>query len=164
MCARPMPSRWCSATAILQYTGDIVRPLAHFGSLLRPRRGFSLRAVTVGFLLTVALVGTVPAIARSAPDEMPEISAAQLPAEGVEVLADIRKGGPFRYERDGVVFGNYEHLLPAQPRGYYHEYTVTTPNAKNRGARRIICGGPKRTPVACFYTADHYRSFKRIRE
>ena len=35
---------------------------------------------------------------------------------------------------------------------------------KNRGARRIICGGPAKAPEACFYTSDHYRSFKRIRE
>ena len=62
-----------------------------------------------------------------------------------------------------VVFGNREHLLPSRSRGYYHEYTVPTPGAHNRGARRIICGGPKLSPEACFYTDDHYRSFRRIR-
>jgi ribonuclease T1 len=62
------------------------------------------------------------------------------------------------------VFGNYEGLLPKQPRGYYHGYTVETPGAHNRGARRIVCGGAKREPVACFYTDDHYVSFRRIRE
>ena len=103
-------------------------------------------------------------MARATADALPEIAAADLPREGREVLALIREGGPFRYERDGVVFGNHEHLLPEQKRGYYHEYTVATPGATNRGARRIICGGPKKSPEACFYTADHYRSFKRIRE
>ena len=81
-----------------------------------------------------------------------------------DVHALIRKGGPFRYDRDGVVFGNREQLLPAKPRGYYHEYTVRTPGVKNRGARRIVCGGPKTAPDACYYTDDHYRSFRRIRE
>jgi len=94
----------------------------------------------------------------------PEISVRALPVEARDVLALIRTGGPFRYERDGVVFGNREGLLPPQPRGYYHEYTVPTPGAKNRGARRIICGGPRKSPAVCYYTADHYRSFARIRE
>ena len=93
-----------------------------------------------------------------------EIDASELPGEARQVLAQIRVGGPFRYERDGVVFGNRERQLPAHPRGYYHEYTVPTPGAKNRGARRIVCGGPKAAPDACYYTADHYRTFARIRE
>ena len=93
-----------------------------------------------------------------------EISAGALPKEAQHLLVTIRTGGPFRYERDGVVFGNRERLLPSKPRGYYHEYTVPTPGAHNRGARRIVCGGPKAEPVACWYTADHYDSFARIRE
>ena len=66
--------------------------------------------------------------------------------------------------RDGVVFGNRERLLPAKPRGYYHEYTVPMANMKSRGTRRMICGGPQTAPDACYYSDDHYRSFKRIRE
>ena len=97
-------------------------------------------------------------------EALPEIAVADLSNEGREVLASIRAGGPFRYDRDGVVFGNREHLLPGKKRGYYHEYTVRTPGAKNRGARRIICGGPQTTPDDCFYTDDHYQSFRRIRE
>ena len=50
-----------------------------------------------------------------------------------------------------------------KPRGYYHEYTVRTPGVKSRGARRIVCGGTARTPDACYYTDDHYQSFRRIR-
>jgi len=93
-----------------------------------------------------------------------EIAIAKLPAEARDMLRLIRAGGPFAYERDGVTFGNREHLLPAQRRGYYHEYTVATPGARNRGARRIICGGARQTPDVCYYTDDHYASFRRIRE
>ena len=77
----------------------------------------------------------------------------------------MRRGGPFRYDRDGIVFGNREGLLPLQTRGYYREYTVPTPGAKTRGARRLVCGGavPAR-PDACYYSDDHYQSFRRIRE
>jgi ribonuclease T1 len=122
-----------------------------------------LRNAVAGLLLAAALSCAPAALARTT-QELPDIAVADLPREGREVLALIRKGGPFAYERDGVVFGNREHLLPDKPKGYYHEYTVRTPGAATRGARRIICGGPPTTPVACFYTSDHYRSFKRIRE
>jgi ribonuclease T1 len=93
-----------------------------------------------------------------------EISVRALPQEAREVLALIKTGGPFKYERDGVVFGNREGNLPSQPRGHYHEYTVPTPGAHNRGARRIVCGGARTAPSACYYTSDHYRTFARIRE
>lgn len=126
--------------------------------------GAHFRNASVGCLLAVAFFCAQSALARATPDALPEIAAADLPKEGREVLAQIRRGGPFLYDRDGVVFGNREHLLPAKSRGYYHEYTVPTPGVKSRGARRIICGGPARSPDACFYTSDHYSSFKRIRE
>jgi ribonuclease T1 len=90
------------------------------------------------------------------------ISIAQLPPAAARVLAAIREGGPFKYPKDGVVFGNRERLLPRQPRGYYREYTVPTPWARDRGARRIVCGGAPRTTDECYYTDDHYSSFKRI--
>ncbi len=91
-----------------------------------------------------------------------EIAAAQLPAEGRATLALIKKGGPYPYPQDGTRFGNRERLLPQQPRDYYREYTVKTPGTRNRGARRIIAGGSP--PGEFLYTADHYRSFKRIKE
>lgn len=81
-----------------------------------------------------------------------------LPPEAHETLALIARGGPFPHRQDGEVFGNYEHLLPDEPRGYYHEYTVATPGARDRGARRIITGG--NPPVVYYYTDDHYRSFR----
>jgi guanyl-specific ribonuclease Sa len=83
-----------------------------------------------------------------------------LPAEAADALARIAAGGPFEHAQDGTVFGNYEGLLPRQPRGYYHEYTVETPGARTRGARRIITGGTP--PQVYYYTDDHYRSFRRI--
>lgn len=93
------------------------------------------------------------------------IAPADLPPEGRATLALIRQGGPFPHQRDGIVFNNFERRLPGQPRGYYREYTVPTPGAGNRGARRIVCGGWRKTqPDACHYTADHYRSFRRIVE
>ena len=111
-----------------------------------------------------ALVPLAPALARDVPADRREIAVAALPHEARDVLALVRAGGPFRFERDDVVFGNRERMLPARKRGFYHEYTVATPGAHNRAARRIVCGGPSRSPEVCYYTDDHYASFRRIRE
>ena len=83
-----------------------------------------------------------------------------LPDEAAATLAAIARGGPFEHRQDGVTFGNYEGLLPKQPRGYYREYTVETPGARTRGTRRIITGG--NPPAIYYYTDDHYRSFRRF--
>ncbi|HCJ51766.1 MAG: hypothetical protein COS43_05895 [Gallionellales bacterium CG03_land_8_20_14_0_80_55_15] len=91
---------------------------------------------------------------------LPVIALNELPPEARDTLRAIKQGGPFAFDRDGVVFGNRERVLPNHPRGYYHEYTVTTPGVRTRGARRIITGAP----VEYYYTADHYQSFKSIRE
>jgi len=113
-----------------------------------------------------------------------EIRVAELPQEARETLQLIRRGGPYPHDRDGVTFGNYEKLLPAAPRGHYREYTVMTPGVRHRGARRIVVGcerqraaSPSPPPSSgllrlahCrdggefYYTADHYRSFRRIVE
>jgi len=91
------------------------------------------------------------------------VALAELPVEARQTEQLIRAGGPFPYARDGTVFGNRERLLPRERRGYYREYTVRTPGSRDRGARRIVCGGDKpATPDACYYTADHYASFRRI--
>jgi ribonuclease T1 len=92
------------------------------------------------------------------------IARAQLPRDAVGTLNLIAAGGPYPYAKDGAVFGNFERLLPQHARGYYHEYTVPTPYARNRGAHRIVCGGPPRRTDNCFYSNDHYNSFKRIVE
>jgi ribonuclease T1 len=89
-----------------------------------------------------------------------EIAFATLPREAQQTLQAIKRGGPFAFERDGVVFGNYERRLPQRNRGYYREYTVPTPGVKSRGARRIVSG----TDAEYYYSDDHYRTFKRIRE
>ena len=88
------------------------------------------------------------------------IAPSDLPPEAQRTLELIHRGGPFPYRRDGVVFGNYEKRLPMRPRAYYHEYTVPTPGAKGRGARRIITGEANER----YYTDSHYRTFRRIRE
>ena len=91
------------------------------------------------------------------------VAVAQLPPQGRSMLTLIYQGGPFRHDKDGVVFGNRERLLPASVRTYYREYTVRTPGERSRGARRIVCGGLQPSaPEACFYTDDHYASFRKI--
>ncbi|MDD2810451.1 ribonuclease [Rhodoferax sp.] len=90
------------------------------------------------------------------------ISLRELPAQGVQTYTLIFQGGPFASEKDGVVFGNRERILPMSKRGYYREYTVPTPGLKHRGTRRIVCGGRPTTPDICYYTADHYASFRKI--
>jgi ribonuclease T1 len=97
------------------------------------------------------------------------VALAELPAEANQTLRLIKQGGPFPYpHKDGSTFGNYEKRLPIQPRGYYSEYTVPTPGRRDRGARRIVAGNkPHRnqhSSVEYYYTDDHYRSFRRIRE
>ncbi len=112
----------------------------------------------------VAVTATV-AFARTpqATDAGATVAWASLPREAQETERLIRAGGPFPYSKDGSAFGNREQLLPRMPRGHYREYTVKTPGAKDRGARRIVCGGaPPTEPQACYYTLDHYASFRRI--
>lgn len=81
-----------------------------------------------------------------------------LPAEAHPVLDAIARGGPYAHRQDDGVFQNRERLLPQRPRGHYREYTVATPGATDRGARRIVTGGDP--PTEYFYTDDHYGSFR----
>jgi ribonuclease T1 len=105
--------------------------------------------------------GSMDGVAR---DSAGTVHVTELPRQGRDTFELIRAGGPFPYDKDGTVFGNRERLLPINTRGYYREYTVQTPGSRDRGARRIVCGGPPRTPHACYYTADHYASFRKIVE
>jgi len=126
-------------------------------------RSTGIKLVLTGFLLAAAWAPIlVQARGPQATDSAMTVSVAELPRQGVETYRLIHQGGPFPYEKDGTVFGNRERLLPAHKRGYYREYTVATPGSRNRGTRRIVCGGPPTTPDACYYTADHYSSFRRI--
>jgi ribonuclease T1 len=89
-----------------------------------------------------------------------DIGVAELPREAQAALGRIHAGGPHPYARDGMVFRNRERLLPARRTGYYREYTVAAPGARDRGARRIVAG----KVGEFYYTDDHYRSFRRIRQ
>ena len=99
---------------------------------------------------------------RQGGDGLGTVAVGDLPAEARQTLALIREGGPYPYEKDGTVFGNYERKLPRQRRGYYTEYTVRTPQVRSRGARRIIAGGRDGRPTEFYYTDDHYQTFRRI--
>ncbi len=116
--------------------------------------------VLIAAIRLANLLGPHPAPANTHATVTTPGESAALPAEVGQTLRLIAAGGPFPYDRDGVVFGNFEHRLPEQARGYYHEYTVPTPGAHNRGTRRIIAGG--RPPVVFWYTGDHYETFQRI--
>jgi ribonuclease T1 len=131
-------------------------------SLPRADRRSSLRrqALKAAWALGLALALPLSAARESA---LPTIALDALPKQGQKTYRLIHEGGPFPYDKDGTVFGNRERILPLRPRGYYREYTVPTPGARNRGARRIVCGGePPQRPQACYYTDDHYNSFKQI--
>jgi len=108
----------------------------------------------------IAAAAVLAAVACAQSDST--IALTELPREGRATHALIHHGGPFPYEKDGTVFGNRERLLPLHPRGYWREYTVKTPGTRGRGARRIVCGGKPRTPDVCYYSSDHYSSFRKI--
>jgi ribonuclease T1 len=115
-------------------------------------------------LLWIFLACPVGVHAKTTP-EVPAgaVAVQQLPREGQETYLLIHQGGPFPFEKDGVVFGNRERILPKQARGFYHEYTVKTPGERTRGARRIVCGGLEmQKPLNCYYSDDHYTTFREI--
>lgn len=126
--------------------------------------GNRFKLVLTGFLL-FATLGVANVSAKSfwtRPDVSGDITLSELPPQGQETHRLIYQGGPFPFDKDGVVFGNRERLLPMNKRGYYREYTVRTPGSRDRGAKRIVCGGAATMPDACFYSADHYASFRKI--
>lgn len=139
--------------------------------MLRNRWGRWHQAGAKALLVfSAALIGVAGLYAGTAQAKGPftqasteTVTVAQLPPQGRSMLTLIYQGGPFRHDKDGVVFGNRERLLPASVRTYYREYTVRTPGERSRGARRIVCGGLQpAAPEACFYTDDHYASFRKI--
>ena len=122
-----------------------------------------LKTAFVGLLMGAVVVSTAVQAFEAAPAAgLPSIPVTELIRQGAITYRLIHQGGPFAHEKDGVVFANRERLLPLKTRGYYHEYTVATPGARDRGARRIVCGGQLRTPDICYYTDDHYASFRKI--
>lgn len=139
-----------------------------------------LRAGLRAALVAAAILFPAAALARGDAPRAAEIRLQELPPEARQTLQLIGRGGPYPYERDGITFNNYEKRLPLKPRGHYREYTVVTPGLKHRGARRIVVGCERARPqprpervlwlAHCsdggefYYTADHYRSFRRIVE
>ncbi len=119
-------------------------------------------AMLMGFIL-LACTNLVQARSPQEVSVQATLLVSELPREGQKTYQTIRKGGPFPYEKDGTIFGNRERLLPREARGFYREYTVRTPGVRHRGARRIVCGGlVPAEPKACYYTEDHYASFRLI--
>lgn len=130
-----------------------------------------------GIALSAPVLARDDSAARVSGPALQEISKDKLPPEARDTLQRIERGGPFPYDRDGIVFGNFERRLPQKERGYYQEYTVKTPGVKHRGARRIVAGGcsfgtkrskdasPPHVPCARgerYYTDDHYKSFRQV--
>ncbi|MGW6922872.1 ribonuclease domain-containing protein [Streptomyces sp. NPDC054950] len=105
---------------------------------------------------------STPAVATAAEPSwaggLATVRESELPAEARRTLRLIDDGGPFPYARDGAVFGNFEGLLSAHKRGYYHEYTVETPGSRDRGARRVVTGQGDEI----YYTDDHYDTFRAV--
>ena len=130
------------------------------GKLRRASRKWGVAVVVAS-----GLAAGAAAVART-PDQpggQAIVALATLPPQAQTTHRLILSGGPFPYDKDGTVFGNRERQLPGKARGHYREYTVKTPGSRDRGARRIVCGGkPPTQPEACYYTDDHYASFKRI--
>jgi ribonuclease T1 len=114
-------------------------------------------------IIMVSLLFSLGIAARQM-EALSVVAMSDLPPEAQKTLMLIKQGGPFPYVKDGIAFGNYEGVLPKQKRGYYHEFTVKTPRARNRGARRIITGGEPATSGEYYYTDDHYATFRRIKE
>lgn len=69
--------------------------------------------------------------------------------------ADRRLG----FRNDGSVFSNREGRVPRRNAGYYREWVVPTPGYRGPGPMRIVTGAQGEA----FFTADHYKSFQRIR-
>lgn len=110
----------------------------------------------VAALLSVLLAGGPASAATTATTSVGTICYSALPPQAHDTLDLIDDGGPFPYDQDGTVFQNREGVLPGRSTGYYHEYTVITPNSPTRGARRIVTGEEVQED---YYTADHYETF-----
>jgi ribonuclease T1 len=103
----------------------------------------------------VEVDGTACSSAVPPPSGMTVLALAQLPATAISTLKLIAAGGPYPYDEDGTVFGNYQRLLPREPDDYYHEFTVADTGAAGRGPRRVVTGAGGQD----YYTPDHYVSF-----
>lgn len=137
--------------------------LAEWAGSASPGCTLPPEASTAGNPVSSPSTGGSPATVSEEPAQQSQagtVSLSSLPKEAADTLRLIKQGGPFPYSKDDTVFSNYEGLLPARSKGYYHEYTVITPGSPDRGARRIVAGAPGEY----YYTGDHYASFRRILE
>src|SRR6516164_5979276 len=118
------------------------------------------RFFSIVLLLVFAQLAAASVRARQKSPAIATVDLSELPREARQTIALIKKGGPYPYKKDGAAFGNFERRLPLHERGYYREFTVPTPDARNRGARRIIQG----KGGEFYYTDDHYETFRLVRE
>jgi ribonuclease T1 len=134
--------------------------------LSRPLRWPSWRESTTAAVLAASFLISGQGQAKETPQRvaaLETVALSALPREAQATHRLILAGGPFPYSKDGAVFGNRERILPSKARGFYHEYTVATPGARDRGARRLVCGGQApANPDVCYYTDDHYASFRQL--
>ncbi len=113
----------------------------------------------IALVVALAIGYGIDAARSEHPTATATVALSSLPPQVAETVRLVERGGPFPYPRnDGVVFHNDEHRLPAEPEGYYHEYTVPTPGSPDRGPRRVITGRHREF----YYTADHYQHFVRV--
>ncbi|MGW3043383.1 ribonuclease domain-containing protein [Kitasatospora sp. NPDC001159] len=129
--------------------------------MTRTLRAWKRAAATATATATVALVALAPVVVATEAHAAVsgQVCLSALPSQARTTLNLIAQGGPFPYRQDGVVFTNKEKVLPSQRYGYYHEYTVVTPGAPTRGARRIVTGQRYHED---YYTGDHYATFRLI--
>ena len=147
-----------------------IRRIMFWNSCILPTRQSIVSVVTARVVTGLLLIGLFGACTGLVHGKGPApsttettLALAQLPVQAQDMMKLIFAGGPFKFDKDGVVFGNRERILPAKNRGFYREYTVKTPGERTRGARRIVCGGLQpAAPEACYYTDDHYASFRKI--
>ena len=129
----------------------------------RPQRWQPVRKLGLAFVVAASVFASGATGAKEKAPASATVALTELPPEARTTEQLIRSGGPFPYAKDGSTFGNRERVLPGRPRGFYREYTVKTPGSRDRGARRIVCGGRHVvSPEACFYSDDHYTSFRQI--
>ena len=135
------------------------------GSAAPGGAGESVSAASVG----ASTRGALPTAAQQSTDPasgLRWVDLSSLPPEASDTMDEIQDGPPYPFPgKDGVTYHNLNGVLPAQPDGYYHEFTVRTPGVSSRGARRIVVGGAQRGQAnqEWYYTADHYETFVRIR-
>lgn len=76
-----------------------------------------------------------------------------------KTLERIERNERLSFRNDGAAFANRENRLPRKPSGYYREWVHPTSSLPGPGPQRVVTGDGGEI----FYTADHYKSFRRLR-